>query len=106
MEGAGEQAEVVPVTSLLGRLEDAISSLQMLDGERLETIEREIATMLATGQYDALFARDKSERARELGEVIARQRVLGKLLENTNLNLNVLRGLHRRNRMGSSQWVL
>lgn len=94
------------MTSLLGRLEDAIASLTVLDGERLETIEREISTMLATGQYDALFARDKSERARELGEVIARQRVLGKLLENTNLNLNVLRGLHRRNRMGSSQWAL
>jgi len=94
---------VMTVEQLAGVLEDAVHSLTALDAERLEKLERELSTAIATGA-DSLFAERDARQEDALRAVMATHRLLGSLLESTTINLNILETLRSRTGTGDGRW--
>lgn len=96
---------VLTTGSLAAALDQAIAALTQLDCERLERIEQEMLSAIAAREQISFLAGDGSERERQIGEIRARQRLLGRLLESTSLNLQVLDRLSERSFSGSHAWA-
>ena len=84
---------------LSAALDSAIAALTSLDAEKLEKIEGEVSGLLAMDGGPQLMASPV-----ELQEIVARHHLLGTLLANTSLNLNILERLHSRNSLGETSW--
>ena len=104
---AGADA-ISPERFVSGALDEAIAALAVLDADRLEEITASVTAMIAvrsTVEVSEAIVASRGAREEDLREVMARQRLLGHLLESTGLSLNVLQGLRRRGSLGGDLWV-
>lgn len=85
-------------------LDETIASLTKLDTARLEELVSAVETTLGAGQLQAMLLPDRTLWEQELSRITSRHRLLGKVLETTGVNLRVLEGLNRRNRIGEQTW--
>jgi hypothetical protein len=105
---SGDAVTVSPERFVSGALDEAIAALAVLDADRLEEITANVTAVLAGRpaiEAAERMAASRGAREEDLREVLARQRLLGHLLESTSVNLNVLQGLRRRNGIGGDLWV-
>lgn len=102
----GIQAGVTTMRAITSMIDRTIEALTVLDTERLEAVERDASALFASAGQRPAIAQDAAQQQQDLSEVAARQRLLGHLLANTEMNLSVLRGLHRRRRTGDEPWAV
>ena len=103
--GAGPAAMTMSAAEMTALLDETIAALTKLDTTRLEEIAAAVEAKLGAGELEAMLLPDRTMWEQELSRITARHRLLGKVLENTGVNLRVLEGLNRRNRIGEQTWV-
>ncbi len=102
---AGRATASMTAEQMSALLDETIAALTKLDTVRLEEIAGAVEAKLGASELQTMLLPDRAMWEQELSRITARHRLLGKVLENTSVNLRVLEGLSRRNRIGEQTWV-